>query len=83
MLFGHEKKKEPEKTEQGRGRENTPSTCLNIKLLQKAADGLWGDKTDGWSVLSVSGGAGGGIMLEYTASPSPEIVSTPSSVGPL
>lgn len=41
------KKGERRKQKRRGGREATSSTCLNIKLLQEAGDGLWRDKRVG------------------------------------
>lgn len=41
-----ERGKERRQSRKG-GREGTSSTCLNIKLLQEASDGLWKDKRHG------------------------------------
>lgn len=41
------KKAERRRQKRRGGREATSSTCLNIKLLQEAGDGLWRDKRDG------------------------------------
>ena len=41
------KKGERRRQKRRGGSEATSSTCLNIKLLQEAGDGLWRDKRDG------------------------------------
>lgn len=56
------------------GQETTPSTCLNIKLLQEAGDGLGRDKRDGQ--FCQLPGRGQKQCWNTRACPSPESVST-------
>lgn len=57
-------RKRGEEMEQGTGKEATPCTCLNIKFLQEASDGLW--RQDTGEEVSFLGSSVREIMLEHT-----------------